>query len=58
MPISIHPIKEDLACWRSLLAIIKPLNPANEEALRDYMPGVWPTIGDLKTLVGHLKKAD
>lgn len=39
----------------SLLAVIDKLNWSEEKVdalpLRDFMPGVWPTVGELRALV-------
>ncbi len=34
-----------------LFNINAPLQPSNHTPLRDYMPGVWPTMRDLAVLV-------
>jgi len=41
----------------SLLNVIEalPTKPRDDEPLADYIPGVWPTIGDLRQLCKRLK---
>ena len=39
--------------FRSLLAILEalPNRLPDDTPLRDVMPGVWPTVGDLRQLI-------
>lgn len=48
-------LDEALEPFVSLHGINEQFTPKDDEPLRDYMPGVWPTWGDLKKLVA-LKK--
>jgi|HubBroStandDraft_2_1064218.scaffolds.fasta_scaffold547213_1 hypothetical protein len=43
-------LEDALKPFLSLYRIQKPLNPPDEAPLRDYCPGAWPTMGDLKRL--------
>ena len=35
----------------------EPLNPKNEHSIRHYLPGVWPTMGELKALLDVANEA-
>lgn len=47
--------------FRRVIAIIDALPqghvPGDGEPLRNVLPGVWPTLGDLRTLVKAVKGA-
>ncbi len=33
-----------------------PRHVRDDEALRDHLPGLWPTVGDLRSLVKQLQE--
>lgn len=46
------------ATFLSLRKVIDALPPpaiSDETPLRDVMPGVWPTVGDLRMLCGEME---
>jgi hypothetical protein len=40
-----------------LYRVQAPLNPPDERPLRDYCPGVWPTMGHLRRLYEAVQAA-
>jgi hypothetical protein len=52
-------VSKSIAPFESLLGVIDaiPLDMDDRRPLRDYMPGAWPTIGELRALVESLRAA-
>lgn len=38
-------------CFERIYLINKVLNPDDERPVRDYIPGAWPTMGELRRLL-------
>lgn len=66
MPYEIHPDDESpearLCRVVNVMEALPPpynSNVTDETALRDVLPGAWPTFGDLRALAAkHFKKAE
>lgn len=50
-------LEKALEPFERVASIIEPLNISDEKPLRDVIPGVWPTIGDLRRLLHAARTA-
>lgn len=52
---SIREIRAAAKPFSGVLSMNEPLNLPDEMPLRDMLPGVWPTVGELRKLIAAIK---